>query len=474
VSESISTTLPQTASEAAAALRAGTLTSVQLTSAMLARADRLDPVLGTYLARFDDLALSTAERADAELARGLDKGPLHGIPVGVKDILAMREGPTTANSLVLDRAWGAGRDAPVVRRLKDAGAVITGKVTTFEFATGWGDESKPFPIPRNPWDLATWPGGSSCGTGNGIAAGMFFAGIGTDTGGSIRIPAACCGVTGLKPTYGRVPKSGCVPFAYSLDTIGPLARSAHDCAAMLSVIAGHHRSDESASRRPVDDYVSALTGAVDDLRIGVDRRHHLPAGADPDLAGCLDAALATLAELGAEVVEIELPCFEEVDIARVVTQAAEALAYHRGDLGGRWNDYFERTRMGIARGALVTGADLVQAQRVRRVAQHRMQELFEQVDLVAMPTIGLAAPRVDELAAGRVDLISMLFTSYWNALGLPAMALPMGFQADGLPLSLQLAGRPFAEATVLRAGDAYQRATEWHLQLPPLVDEGAR
>src|SRR5262249_2673385 len=154
---------------------------------------------------------------------------------GVKDILAMREGPTTANSLVLDRAWGAGRDAPVVRRLKEAGAVITGKVTTFEFATGWGDDTKPFPIPHNPWDLGTCPGGSSCGTGNGIAAGLFLAGIGTGPGGSIRIPAACCGITGLKPTFGRVPKSGCVPFGYSLDTIGPLARSARDCAAMLSI-----------------------------------------------------------------------------------------------------------------------------------------------------------------------------------------------------------------------------------------------
>jgi aspartyl-tRNA(Asn)/glutamyl-tRNA(Gln) amidotransferase subunit A len=458
-----------TVSTAAAELRAGAVTSVGLVTELLARADAVDPVIGTYLARFDELALSTAERADAELARGIDRGPLHGIPVGVKDILAMSDGPTTANSLVLDRAWGAGRDAPVVTRLKDAGAVITGKLTTFEFATGWGDESKPFPIPLNPWDLGTWPGGSSCGTGNGIAAGLFLAGIGTDTGGSIRIPAACCGVTGLKPTFGRVPKSGCVPFGYSLDTIGPLARSARDCAAMLSVIAGHHPSDESARRRPVDDYLTALTGEVDGLRIGVDRAHHILTGVDPALAGCLDAALETLAALGAEIVEVELPHHEELDIARVVTQAAEALAYHRNDLSTRWDDYFERTRAGVARGALVTAADYVQAQRVRRVAQHALQDLYGRVDLIATPTIGIAAPRLDDLAAQKVDLVPMLFTSYWNAVGLPAMALPMGFNAGGLPLSLQLAGRPFAEATVLRAGDAYQQATDWHLRAAPFA-----
>src|SRR6185437_6667015 len=187
-------------------------------------------------------------------------GLCQGIPIAVKDIVAVAEGPTTGNSVVHDRSWGAGRDAPVVRRLKAAGAVITGKTTTFEFAIGSPDPTKPFPMPANPWDLARSPGGSSAGTGNGLAAGLFLAGIGTDTGGSIRIPAAWNGTTGLMPTFGRVPTSGCIPVGYTLDRIGPLARSARDCAAMLAVMAGHHPSDGSCADRPVDDYLGALTG----------------------------------------------------------------------------------------------------------------------------------------------------------------------------------------------------------------------
>src|SRR5882757_9881193 len=241
--------LPLTLTEAAAALRAGTTTS----------------------RRLDELALATADAADAELAAGVDRGPLQGIPFGVKDILAMAEGPTTAQSDVLDPAWGAGRDAPVVARLKAAGAVLTGKTSTMEFAIGMPDGSKDFPVPRNPWNPATWPGGSSSGTGAGVAAGMFYAGLGTDTGGSIRIPAAFCGITGLMPTFGRVPKSGCVPLGYSLDHIGPMARSAEDCALMLQAMVGHDASDVTSLDVPVPDYLAALTGDLTGVRIGVDR-----------------------------------------------------------------------------------------------------------------------------------------------------------------------------------------------------------
>ena len=206
---------------------------------------------------------AAAERADEAFAAGTDLGPYQGIPIGIKDILATGDGPTTANSLILDPAWGEGKDGPVVTRLRAAGAVITGKLVTMEFAIGVADATKPFPIPRNPWNLDHWPGGSSSGTGNGVAAGLFFAGIGTDTGGSIRIPAAFCGTSGLMPTFGRVPKSGCAPLGYSLDHIGPLARSARDCAEFLQLIAGYHPSDESCVDRPVDDYVT-----------GLDRRPH--------------------------------------------------------------------------------------------------------------------------------------------------------------------------------------------------------
>jgi aspartyl-tRNA(Asn)/glutamyl-tRNA(Gln) amidotransferase subunit A len=465
------TDAPLTAREAAAMLRGGELSSVELTTAMQERADRLDALLGTYLVRFDEQALAAARAADAAFAAGIDHGPLQGIPVAVKDILAAREGPTTAQSLVLDPSWGAGRDAPIVSRLREAGAVITGKVTTMEFACGMPDPAKPFPIPRNPWDTGTWPGGSSSGTGSGIAAGMFLAGIGTDTGGSIRCPAAYCGVSGLKATFGRVPKSGCTPIGYSLDHVGPLARSAWDCAAMLRVLAGHHPSDPESAAAPVADYVAALGGDLAGVRVGVDRANHFPAQVDPALAGSFEAAVSALRDLGAAVTEVSLPYWDEMKTATMLTAYAEGLAYQMPDLRTRWEDYFAGTRLFAARGALVSGADYVQAQRVRRVAQRALQGLFREVDLVVTPTAGTGALRYrdDDELASLDTLLETMFTGYWNASGNPALSVPMGFTADGLPLSLQIAGRPFDEALVLRAGDAYQAVSDWHLRVPPVV-----
>ncbi len=466
------TEMPLSLTEAAAALRDGTLSSVELTAAALRRADALDPELGVYLARFDQEALDTAARADAELAAGRDRGPLHGIPFGVKDILATTEGPTTAQSLVLDPEWGAGADAPAVTRVRDGGAVITGKLTTMEFACGFPDPEKPFPLPRNPWDPRTWPGGSSSGTGAGVAAGMFLAGFGTDTGGSIRIPAAFCGVSGIMPTFGRVPKSGCVPLGYSLDHIGPLARSARDCAAVLGVIAGHHPSDPGSTTRPVDDYLAELTGSLQGLRIGVDRANHLPSGADPALPGLLDGAVARLGALGADVVEVTLPRYGQGVMATMVTMMSEMLAYHLGDLRERWSQYTPGVRNMAARGVLITGADYVQAQRVRRVIMAELAALMTDVDVVVMPTAALGAPPYDEML-GHDDAFETMsqrvFTPYWDGLGSPVLAVPIGFTAAGLPLSMQIAGRPFAEGTVLRVGNAFQQVTDWHRQVPRCV-----
>jgi aspartyl-tRNA(Asn)/glutamyl-tRNA(Gln) amidotransferase subunit A len=468
----MTTDLPLTVTDAASLLRAGKTTSVELTSALIARADRMDPQTGTYVTRLDDYALATAEQADKDFANGIDKGPYQGIPIGIKDILAMAEGPTTANSLILDRAWGEGKDAPVVARLKAAGAVITGKLTTSEFAIGSPDPTKPFPIPRNPWDLNRTPGGSSAGTGNGVAAGLIFAGIGTDTGGSIRCPAAWNGTSGLMPTFGRVPKSGCAPLGYSLDHIGPLARSARDCAAMLEIIAGYHPSDESCVDRPVDDYLGALTGDLRGLRIGVERTNHFPDDGDPAVVGCFNAAIDTLTGLGADVVEVTLPYYDEISAALWVMMSAEALAYHRRDLQARWGDYYALTRTNVARGALSSGADYVQAARLRRVAQQALGEVFGIVDLIATPTSAIAAPTSEEMSQPRMQkFFRKVFTGYWDAVGNPALVVPMGFTGSGLPLSLQLAARPFEEGAALRAGDAYQTTTDWHLRVPSFVTD---
>jgi aspartyl-tRNA(Asn)/glutamyl-tRNA(Gln) amidotransferase subunit A len=464
------TALPLTVTEAADALRAGQVTSVDMTLAMMSRADTIDPQIGAYVTRLDDTALAAAEQADKDFANGIDKGPYQGIPIGIKDILATADGPTTANSLILDRAWGEGKDGPVVARLKAAGAVITGKLVTMEFATGAADATKPFPVPKNPWNLDTWPGGSSSGTGNGVAAGLFYAGIGTDTGGSIRLPAAFCGISGLMPTFGRVPKSGCVPLGYSLDHIGPMARSARDCADFLAVIAGYHPSDESCADRPVDDYVSGLSGDLTGLTIGVERAHHFPDGTDPALAATFDAAVAALTGRGAHVVDVELPYYAETVAAAMATSFSEALAYHRNDLQTRWEEYFDSTRIAVSFGAFVQAADFVQAQRVRRLAQQRLAEVFTGVDAIVTPTTAIGAPPLSEMTPGGVfEALRLIFTTYWDAVGNPALVVPMGFTADGLPLSLQIAGKPFDEATILKIGDAYQTVTDWHLAVPPIA-----
>jgi aspartyl-tRNA(Asn)/glutamyl-tRNA(Gln) amidotransferase subunit A len=301
---------------------------------------------------------------------------------------------------------------------------------------------------------------------------MFLAGLGSDTAGSIRMPAAFCGVTGLMPTFGRVPKSGCVPLAYSLDRVGPLARTARDCAAVLVAVAGADPGDPSSAARPAPacTFDDDLTG----LRVGVVREGHHPPGNDPALAGCLSTALTILAGLGADVVEVALPYAAELITTTILTATCEGLAYHRGNLASRWSDYTVAARGLLAGGALVSGADYVQAQRVRRAAQQAVDALFRTVDVIVCPTVGVGAPPFDSLAgeAGTQDvdgLFSLVFTMYWNSLSNPVLALPMGQTSAGLPLSTQLAGPVFGEATILRVGDAYQQHTDWHRRVPALV-----
>jgi aspartyl-tRNA(Asn)/glutamyl-tRNA(Gln) amidotransferase subunit A len=471
------TEIPLTLTDAAAALREREVSAVELLEASIARADAHDGDgdcgLGVYLHRFDEEARGWAQAADDAFAAGVDQGPLQGIPVGVKDILAMAEGPTTAQSLILDRAWGAGKDAIVVERLKAAGAVITGKVSTMEFAIGMPDRDKPFPLPRNPWDPETWPGGSSSGTGAGVAAGMFLAGIGTDTGGSIRIPAAFCGVSGLMPTFGRVPNAGCVPLGFSLDHIGPLARSARDCGAMLSAFAGGDPRDTYAVDRPVDDDLGGPgSGALDGVRVGVVRQDQFGDVDDPAARAAFEAAVEALASRGADVVEIVLPHWGEALAAQWVTMVCEALAYHRDDLSSRWGDYFAGTRGMVGLGALFSAADFVQAQRARRVIQRELAKLFAQVDVIATPAATAGAPTYAALAERDIaDLLGTIRTSYWDLPGNPVLVVPMGFTDGGLPLSLQLAARPFEEALLVRTGDAFQQATDWHLRVPPLITD---
>ncbi|MGK2965692.1 MAG: amidase [Tepidiformaceae bacterium] len=463
------TDLPLTISEAAAAMRAGTLSSVDITKTMIERADHLDPLLGTYIGRDDVAALAAARKADEELAAGIDRGPLHGIPIGVKDIIATKDAPTTAQSLVLDPNWGANVDAPVVARLRAAGAVITGKTSTMEFACGYPDATKPFPVPKNPWNTDHWTGGSSSGTGNGVAAGLFYGGLGTDTGGSIRIPSAYCGISGMKQTFGRVPKSGCAPVGYSMDHIGPMARSVRDCAIMLQVLAGHDPSDLCSEDVPVPGYLAALTGSLKGVRIGVEREHHLShPNQDPAIVAVFEAAVAVLATAGAELVDVSLPHFTEIVDSANTTMRPEAFAYHRADMQVRRDLYGVYTTHFLFGGSMPTGYEYVQAQRLRQYAKRAVAELMAPLDVIVSPTTGGGALKLVDVQTEAM-FTSPNYTRYWNVLGFPAMAIPMGFNNAGMPLSLQVIARPFDESASFMVGDAYQQLTDWHLKVPAIA-----
>ncbi|MCW2540242.1 MAG: Amidase [Frankiales bacterium] len=462
--------LPLTITAAAAALRDGTLTAVELLAKVTARADVLDGPMGVYIARSDEAAMEAAAAADRDLAAGIDKGPLHGIPLGVKDIIATADSPTTAQSRILRPEFGTQGDAVVVQRLRAAGAVITGKATTMEYACGFPDPSKGFPTPRNAYGLDYWPGGSSSGTGNGVAAGLFLGGLGTDTGGSVRLPAAWSNISGLKQTFGRVPKSGCTPLGFSFDNIGPMTRSAADCAAMLAVLAGHDESDACSVDRPVDDYVGSLAGSsVEGLRIGFDSSFLDLAACDPDVASLTRAAVEVLAGAGAIVTEMKLPLYDELVTVVMTAQFGEALAYHRTDLIPRWDDYGRPTRLAIASGAMMTAADFVQCQRVRRAAVKAAAELFGEYDVILTPSTLI--PPLEPLGPSLGELLATILTPYWNGVGYPAISIPMGLTSGGLPVGLQLAGRPFEESTILRAADAFQNLTDHHLVESALVLE---
>lgn len=455
-------------SGALAALGRGAVNSVELVEGALAAADARDAELGVFVTRFDEQALSAAREADRERGGGSDK-PLLGIPIGVKDNLATVDGPTTAQSLVHDRVQVSG-DATAVRRLREAGAVIVGKTTTMEFAFGTPDTSKPFPIPRNPWRSSCWAGGSSSGSGAGVAAGMMLGAVGTDTGASIRLPAALCGVSGLKPTFGVIPKDGCVPLSYSLDHVGPIARSAEDCALLLDVMAGPGVDDPSSSATLLRPPSLAVDGSLRGVRVGVDGLSRFSGALESDdLPARFGAFVDVLADAGAELVDVELPHYREVSTTLYVTVLSEALAYHLPALRAHWNDYFRSTRLGLSTGVFVTGADYVQAQRVRRAGQQAVRALFGDVDVVVTPTISRPAPPIEDAHA----YLSTLYdgtsltrhTAYWNVLGNPALTVPIGF-SDGLPLGGQIIGRPFADRDVLAVGAVYQRATDWHQRVP--------
>jgi len=468
VATELATLTPLTIASAAADLRAGRLTSVALTRTMFDRIDAAEG-LGAFVCLTRDAAMQAADAADADFTAGIDRGALQGIPLAVKDIISTADAPTTANSRILAPDWGGGVDAPVVARLRAAGAVIVGKSTTSEFACGLPDPDTGFPVPRNPWNPQHSAGGSSSGTGVAVAAGLVLGGLGTDTGGSVRFPAALNGHTGLKVTFGRVPKNGVVPLGFTLDSIGPMARSAEDSALMLEVMAGADLDDPSCAAAPVPMYSTLLDGGLEGVRIGVPMPYFFDSpGLDDEVRTAVLLAIDVLGAGGAEVSTTVVEHARLAKEANAITMGAEAFAYHRNDLVNRWTTYGRHTRMTLGRGAMFTAADYTQAQRFRAAFRRHLAELFTRFDVLATPTWPIPAPRIDDMAS-EDNVIGPSFCGQWNLSGLPAVAVPCGFSSSGLPVSMQIVGRPFAEATVLGVAHAYQQATDWHERVPPAL-----
>jgi aspartyl-tRNA(Asn)/glutamyl-tRNA(Gln) amidotransferase subunit A len=456
-----------TIAEAARGIAAKTISPVELAQACLARIEKLDATLHAFLHLDVERALGLARAAEAAILRGDRKGPLHGIPIGLKDIYDTKDMPTTAHSRQLMGRMPE-NDAVTTRRLAEAGTVLLGKLATHEFAFGGPSFDLPWPPARNPWNPAHFTGGSSSGTGAAVASGMVLGGLGSDTGGSIRLPAALCGLAGLKPTYGLVPRTGILPLAFSLDHAGPIAWTVEDCAILLQAIAGYDASDPACVSRPVPDYPRLLEGGAKGVRIGVIRHfHERDNPVNEATAKGLEDAIAVFARDGARIDTVTLAPLIDWRAAALVILLAEGYAVHEPMMRTRQESYGELLRDRLVLGALLSSADYVQAQRKRRILTDEMGEALAGRDLLLTATVPAEAPLIDRVPKwGIVEQPN--FTSAFNLTGFPALSVCTGYGEGGLPLAMQLVAKPFDEATLLRAGHAYERAMPWRQTRPKL------
>ena len=466
-----------TIAETAALIRAKRLSPVELTRNVLARVDRLDRRLHSYATVMEEQALAAAQRAAAEVAAGDWRGPLHGVPVAVKDLCFTRGVRTMGGARVLaDHVPEF--DATVVTRLEAAGAVLLGKLNLTEGAMGGYNPE--FPVPRNPWDPGRWAGASSSGSGVATAAGLCFGSLGSDTGGSIRFPAACNGTVGLKPTWGRVSRYGVLALAESLDHVGPLTRSSADAGIMLQAIAGPDRNDPTALPVSVPEMpapLDRLGERLEGIRIGFDQRYAVR-DANSQVSAAVVAAVEVLAGLGAEIVEVRLPDVDEIDeyvAAWSVLCAAEAVAAHRATYPSRRDEYGAFFRGWLDLGARVSGAEYATANNARAALTGHLRTAFAHIDALACPAMpDLPGPVTPEALRSSPPVVDedlfrlQRFTVPFDYNGAPTLTLPCGRSSEGLPLSLQLAGKPLAEPLLCRLGAAYEAATEWHHMHPDL------
>lgn len=447
-------------------LREGAITSSALTEMMLDRIAAIDPVLKSYAYVSRERALEQAARADRELAAGVHRGPLHGVPVAVKDLCYTTYAPTAAGTIVHD-GFTAPYNATVVNRLEMVGAVMLGKLTMTEGA--YTSHHPKIPAPLNPWGHGSWPGASSTGSGVAPAAGLTFGALGSDTGGSIRLPSAACGLSGIKPTWGRVSRHGTFALADTMDHIGPMTRSVADSAAMLQAIAGWDANDPTSIDAAVPDYLAELGLGVRGMRIGLDRDYAF-AVTHPEVAAALEMAVDVFQSLGARIVDVKFPPFLDVVNRWNQMCSVETAAAHASAFPGREDDYGPALRFLIEEGQRTSGVDVAVGLQHRLAFTEALATMFGQVDCMLIPAIPMPVPRLEQLERLGEDaelLAGLLrFTCPFDFSGTPTITLPNGFDPAGMPISMQLAGPRLGEAALIGAGHAFQTQTDWHTRHP--------
>ncbi|MCS5658037.1 MAG: amidase family protein [Dehalococcoidia bacterium] len=454
--------------EASELLKSGQLSPVELTQAFLDRIEATDDRLHSFIIVLKEQALDDARLAEAGIRRGDYKGPLHGIPFALKDLYDTAGITTTSGSKVdIDRV--PTEDATTTARLKAAGGILLGKLAMHEFALGGPDFTTPFPPARNPWNLAHITGGSSSGSGAAVASGQAMAALGSCTGGSIRGPASLCGIVGLKATYGRVSRAGVVTLSWSQDHCGPMTWTVEDTAYMMQALAGYAPKGPTTSTAPVPDYSLSLREDIKGLIIGVPRHFFFAPheSVNPEVVATVEKGLKVLEGLGANLQEVTIPSLEYVRAANSVIMLSEAFAYHEKNLQTRPHDFGEMVRARFRIGGLFSASDYVQSQRIRKVVNRECAEVLQKVDVLVTPTMTQPAAAFEGYDATS-NITGRSFTAPFNLTGLPAISVPCGFTASGLPVGMQIAGKPFDEPGVIRAAYAYQQEARWFEQRPSI------
>ena len=454
--------------EAGELMRSGQLSPVELLRASLDRIESTDDRLHSFVTMMTDQAMAQARTAEAEMLQGNYRGPLHGIPFALKDLYDTAGVRTTSGSYV-DLGRVPTVDATTTARLKEAGGTLVGKLAMHEFALGGPDWSTPFEPARNPWNLDHITGGSSSGTGSSVASGQVMGGLGSCTGGSIRGPASLCGIVGLKATYGRVSRFGVVTLSWSQDHAGPMTWTVEDTAYMLQAIAGHDPKDPTSSRAPVPDYSASLREDIKGVTIGLPRHYFFDPdpSVSPEVVAVVERAVTELESLGASVREVSLPSLDYVRAANSVIMVSEAYAYHEPNLKTIPEKFGDIVRTRFRTGGLLSAGDYLQAQRVRAWARREFAEVMKTVDFLVTPTMTQPAPAFEGYDPAST-ISGRSFTAPFNVTGLPAISVPCGFTETGLPIGMQIAGKPFDEPGVIQAAYTYQQHTGWYKTRPSI------